>query len=80
MISKIVAALVILLLLAGVCLAADKILTDDMIYDKVRIKLASDQMVKGGALTVDVKAGRGDAQRQVENPSRRIAPRSSPRR
>ena len=43
--------------MAGVCLAADKVLTDDMIYDNVRIKLASDQVVKGGALEVDVKQG-----------------------
>ena len=39
-------------------LAAEKKNTsDDSIYDNVRRKLASDQIVKGGGLQVDVKAG-----------------------
>lgn len=67
MTPKIVAVLVILLLAAGVCFAADKVLTDDMIHDNVIIKLASDQVVKGGALTVDVKAGIVTLSGQVEN-------------
>ena len=46
----------IALLMAGVCLAKDAV-TDDMIYNNVRIKLASDQVVKGGALEVEVKDG-----------------------
>lgn len=37
--------------------AAKKPLTDDELYDVVRRKLADDQVVKGGALEVDVKAG-----------------------
>jgi len=57
MTSKIIAAFMTALLLAAVCLAADKTVSDDMIYDNVRIKLASDQIVKGGALNVDVKDG-----------------------
>ena len=57
MISKISGALVVLLLLAGVCLAADKPLTDDTVYNQVRIKLADDPVVKGGGLDVDVKQG-----------------------
>lgn len=48
--------LLIGLLMAGVCLAKDAV-TDDMIYNNVRIKLASDQVVKGGALEVEVKDG-----------------------
>jgi osmotically-inducible protein OsmY len=67
MTPKIIAALVIFLLAAGVCLAADKVLTDDMIHDNVIIKLASDQIVKGGALTVDVKQGVVTLSGQVEN-------------
>src|ERR1700721_273414 len=67
MISKIVAALMTILLLAGICLAADKIISDDMIYDNVRIKLASDQIVKGGALNVDVKEGVVTLGGRVEN-------------
>ena len=56
-----------ILLLAGICLAADKIISDDMIYDNVRIKLASDQIVKGGALNVDVKQGVVTLGGMVEN-------------
>jgi hyperosmotically inducible periplasmic protein len=67
MTPKIVAALVMLLLITGVCLASDKVLTDDMIHDNVMIKLASDQVVKGGALTVDVKQGIVTLSGQVEN-------------
>jgi hyperosmotically inducible protein len=57
MISKICGALVVLLLLAGVCLAAEKTLTDDAVYNQVRIKLADDPVVKGGGLDVEVKQG-----------------------
>jgi len=57
MISKICGALVVLLLLAGVCLAAEKPLTDDTVYNQVRIKLADDPVVKGGGLDVEVKQG-----------------------
>ena len=54
---KLLTSLVALLLLASVCLAADKPVTDDMLYDQVRIRLTSDAVVKGGALQVDVKQG-----------------------
>jgi hyperosmotically inducible protein len=54
-------------LLAAACLAADKVVSDDMIYDNVRIKLASDQIVKGGALNVDVKDGVVTLGGMVEN-------------
>jgi osmotically-inducible protein OsmY len=67
MISKIVAAFVTILLLAAVCMAADKVVSDDMIYDNVRIKLASDAIVKGGALNVDVKQGVVTLAGMVEN-------------
>ena len=67
MISKIVAALLTVLMLAAVCLAADKVISDDMIYDNVRIKLASDTIVKGGALNVDVKQGVVTLGGMVEN-------------
>ena len=46
-----------LILLVSACLAADKPISDDTIYDKVRISLASDIDVKGGGLKVDVKDG-----------------------
>jgi len=54
--TKICAFLLTALMMAGVCLAKDAV-TDDMIYNNVRIKLASDAIVKGGALDVDVKDG-----------------------
>ena len=53
---KLFAFLLTVLLFAGVCLAKDAV-SDDMIYNNVRIKLAGDQVVKGGALVVDVKEG-----------------------
>ena len=67
MISKIVAAFLTVLLLAAACLAVDKVISDDMIYDNVRIKLASDTIVKGGALNVDVKQGVVTLGGMVEN-------------
>jgi hyperosmotically inducible protein len=46
------------LALASAGLAAKpKVLTDDTITDQVRLKLADDQIVKGGALQVVVKQG-----------------------
>jgi hyperosmotically inducible protein len=55
--SKICAVLAILFFLAGICLAADKPVSDDLIVDQVRIKLSADAEVKGGALGVDSKQG-----------------------
>ena len=54
---RLIASLCALILLASVCLAADNPVSDDKIYDEVRIKLTSDPVVKGGALGVDVKQG-----------------------
>jgi len=49
---------------------AQKQVSDDEIYDKVRIKLASDREVKGGALEVHVKDGvvtlRGEVEREKQ--------------
>lgn len=49
--------LAVMLMLPVVAIAADKPVSDDLIYDLVRQKLAGDQVVKGGALNVDVKNG-----------------------
>ena len=48
-----------LLIFALVCplLAASKQVDDNVLYDTVKRKLANDQLVKGGALEVDVKSG-----------------------
>ena len=54
---KICASALLLWLLAGICLAADKPTTDAYIADQVQLKLATDQDVKGGGLKVDVKDG-----------------------
>src|SRR3954447_18832606 len=54
---RLFAIFAMLLLVAGVCLAAGKPVTDDSISDYVRLKLAGDPDVKGGALVVDVKNG-----------------------
>lgn len=66
MITRIVASFLFVFLLAGVCLAADKALSDDAIVDQVRIKLAADADVKGGALQVDCKNGVVTLAGQVE--------------
>ena len=58
MISKICTVLLAGLALQAFCFAKDPPpITDDTITDQVRIKLASDPVVKGGALQVDVKQG-----------------------
>ncbi len=68
MTPKFIAALLAVFLIAGLCFAADKTpITDGIITDNVRIKLASDQVVKGGALNVDVKAGVVTISGSVEN-------------
>lgn len=54
---KICSLWMVLFLLAGVCLSAGKPVTDDTIYDSVRMKLAGDMDVKGSGLKVEVKQG-----------------------
>ncbi len=49
--------MMILALFAGSLTASKKPATDDEIYDLVIRKLADDQVVKGGALKVDVHQG-----------------------
>ena len=49
--------LAILLMLPVAALAADKSTSDDHVADLVQMKLAQDSVVKGGALTVNVKEG-----------------------
>jgi osmotically-inducible protein OsmY len=55
-IKTLISLLVIFLLAAGVW-AAEKHYSDDQLYDLVRRKLADDQVVKGGAMEVEVKDG-----------------------
>jgi hyperosmotically inducible protein len=42
---------------AAALMAADKAVSDDTLTDRVRMKLAADPIVKGGAIGVDVKEG-----------------------
>jgi hyperosmotically inducible protein len=57
MITRILSVILAICFLATVCLADNKPVSDDVIVDQVRIKLAGDQEVKGGALKVDCKQG-----------------------
>ena len=78
-IKTLVSFFVIFALAAGV-LAAEKHVTDDQLYDTVRRKLADDQVVKGGALKVEVKDGVVTLRGKVETDSRRARRPSSRRR
>ncbi len=55
--NRIAAFLIIAILSAFALQAADKQVSDDLIYDTVKRKLAIDPVVKGGALDIDVKQG-----------------------
>ena len=52
--------------------AADKHFSDDQIYDLVRRKLADDQVVKGGAMEVEVKDGVVTLKGKVEYDEQKI--------
>jgi len=56
--TRLLASLLLAIASLTPALAADKKApTDDEIYDTVRRRLASDQIVRGGSLVVDVKNG-----------------------
>jgi osmotically-inducible protein OsmY len=55
--KQIALSFVLVLSLLTAAFAADKPVSDDYISDSVRQKLAADQVVKGGAIGVDVKDG-----------------------
>jgi len=71
MTRRICVSLLALWLVAGVCLAAAKSIPDDLINDQVRLKLANDPDVKGGALKVDVKLGVVTLNGQVDTQSQK---------
>ena len=60
-----------LFVLAGVCLAKSEPLSDDMLYNNVKIKLASDAVVKGGGLQIEVKQGVVTLSGAVELPNQK---------
>jgi osmotically-inducible protein OsmY len=68
---KLLSFLVTACLLAGLVLAADKTTNDDVIVDQVRIRLASDAVVKGGGLGVDCKSGVVTLSGVVANPKQK---------
>ena len=57
MILKTIALLLLIFALVFPLVAASKQVDDNVLYDNVKRKLANDQVVKGGALDVDVKSG-----------------------
>ena len=57
MILRTTASLLLILALVIPLAAASKQVDDNVLYDSVKRKLANDQLVKGGALDVDVKSG-----------------------
>jgi hyperosmotically inducible protein len=71
-IKRIVAAFILMFALVVTALAADKQPTDDnYINDSVRAKLATDAVVKGGAIEVDVKNGVVTLKGKVQEPKQK---------
>src|SRR5262245_52188427 len=54
---KVLICAILALSFFGLAVGAEKHASDDSIYDNVRRKLVSDQIVKGGGLQVEVKQG-----------------------
>ncbi len=52
--------------------AAPKQVSDDVLYDNVRRKLANDPLVKGGALDVEVKDGKVTLRGSVESEKQKV--------
>ncbi len=46
--------------------------TDDVLHDRIQIKLAGDLIVKGGGLTIDVKNGAVTLSGKVENEKQKV--------
>ncbi len=67
--KRILAVLLLSLMTVGAGLAQDKKApsSDDLIYDQVRLKLAGDPLVNGGAIDVDVKDGGVTLKGKVKN-------------
>ncbi|HLH19300.1 MAG TPA: BON domain-containing protein [Bryobacteraceae bacterium] len=68
--SKILALFMAALMAAAACLAADKA-NDDLIRDRVMLKVASDPDAKVGNLNVEMKDGVATLTGVVETPSQR---------
>jgi hypothetical protein len=68
--------LLVWLCLSTMQLAAQKTSPGDLIYDQVRMKLATDADVKGGALDITVKDGMVIIKGRVDTEEARPGPRS----
>ena len=69
-----------LLALVAAPLAAAGKVSDDKIYDDVKLKLGLDTQVKGGGFTIDVKEGVVTLEGKVRPRSRKTGRNASPRR
>jgi osmotically-inducible protein OsmY len=69
---KILTSFFVIFALAAGAWAAEKHISDDQIYDNVRRKLADDQVVKGGAMEVEVKDGVVTLRGKVESDQQKI--------
>jgi osmotically-inducible protein OsmY len=70
MINKLLAAVMAAMLFAGLCLAADKP-NDDLIRDRVMLKVGSDPDAKVGDLGVEMKDGVATLTGMVETQSQK---------
>lgn len=69
--KRFVTSFVLLVALVAASLGADKKPDDNFIYDSVREKLASDVIVKGGAIDLDVKEGVVTLKGHVQEPKQK---------
>jgi osmotically-inducible protein OsmY len=70
--TKTLVSFLLILALAAGAWAAEKHFSDDQLYDMVRRKLADDQVVKGGAMEVEVKDGVVTLRGKVEYDQQKI--------
>ena len=69
--KRILLPFVLFLTLIGTLPAASKPVSDDFLIDTIRQKLAADQVVKGGAIDVDVKNGVVTLKGKVQEPKQK---------
>jgi osmotically-inducible protein OsmY len=67
-----ISLLLTMFLIAATLFGATKDLSDDAIYDQVRLKLAGDRDVGGGAITVKVTQGAVELSGMVKTESIRV--------
>ena len=67
-----ISTFLMMFLMAATLFAAAKDLSDDAIYDQVRLKLAGDRDVGGGAITVKVTQGAVELSGTVKTESIRV--------